>query len=154
MFGYGMNGLESLIAGRYLRLKETRSLLVYVAPLAALVLWIGIRVARYYLDSPRHGIVAFSSLRMPLDPLLRWGDILALAATVLLGFFTFLIRRYTVFSSFSTYGLFLGSAALVVVLSVMSGFEQDLKHKILGANAHVLVTSPDQPFTDYRQLSE
>src|SRR5581483_11925423 len=33
----------------------------------------------------------------------------------------------------------IGMMALTVVLSVMSGFEQDLKRKILGTNAHAVV---------------
>ncbi|MGC6494327.1 MAG: FtsX-like permease family protein [Myxococcota bacterium] len=36
-------------------------------------------------------------------------------------------------------GVTLGVAALIAVMSVMTGFEQDLRDKILGANAHVVV---------------
>ena len=48
---------------------------------------------------------------------------------------------------------------MVIVLSVMSGFENDLKRKILGDNAHIVVTRaqdpnrPDQPFTDYTRCA-
>jgi lipoprotein-releasing system permease protein len=73
--------------------------------------------------------------------------VLTIAVEVFLRF----VRRFTVFSTISTYGLFLGTGALVIVLSVMSGFETDLKHKILGINAHIIVTRPDQPFTDYSE---
>ena len=42
----------------------------------------------------------------------------------------------------------------MIVLSVMSGFENDLKHKILGTNAHIVVTrARDQPFTDYARAA-
>ncbi|MBI5446244.1 MAG: lipoprotein-releasing ABC transporter permease subunit [Deltaproteobacteria bacterium] len=37
-------------------------------------------------------------------------------------------------------GVALGVAALIVVLSVMTGFEEDLRDKILGTNAHVVVS--------------
>ena len=36
-------------------------------------------------------------------------------------------------------GISLGVAALIIVLSVMNGFEGDLKSKILGTNAHLVV---------------
>ena len=39
----------------------------------------------------------------------------------------------------STAGVTLGVMALIVVLAVMTGFENDLKEKILGTNAHVVV---------------
>ena len=39
----------------------------------------------------------------------------------------------------STGGVAVGVMALLVVLSVMSGFQEDLQKKILGVNAHVVV---------------
>ncbi|MBF0551640.1 MAG: lipoprotein-releasing system transmembrane subunit LolC, partial [Deltaproteobacteria bacterium] len=36
-------------------------------------------------------------------------------------------------------GVMVGVMALIVVLSVMSGFENDLKEKIMGVNSHVVV---------------
>ncbi len=48
-------------------------------------------------------------------------------------------------------GVATGVWALTVVLSVMSGFEQDLKSKILGAHAHGVVLKYGQnDFTDWR----
>ena len=41
---------------------------------------------------------------------------------------------------FSTAGITIGVLALITVLSVMNGFEQDLKNRILGAVPHVIVT--------------
>ncbi len=40
-------------------------------------------------------------------------------------------------------GLFLGVVALVVVVSVMNGFDRELKQRILGVVPHVVVTSED-----------
>jgi len=47
-------------------------------------------------------------------------------------------------------GIALGVAALIVVLAVMTGFERDLREKILGIRAHILVTK--QPFSDVPQI--
>lgn len=39
-------------------------------------------------------------------------------------------------------GVCLGVMALIIVLSIMAGFEGDLKTKILGTNAHIIITQP------------
>lgn len=51
----------------------------------------------------------------------------------------------------STAGVALGVMALIVVLAVMTGFEEDLKEKILGTNAHVVVIRNGAPMEDYTQ---
>jgi lipoprotein-releasing system permease protein len=54
----------------------------------------------------------------------------------------------------STAGVMLGVMALIIVLAVMTGFEEDLKEKILGTNAHVVVVRNGAPMEDYRQLMQ
>lgn len=39
-------------------------------------------------------------------------------------------------------GVALGVAALIVVLSVMTGFDHDIKDKLVGTNAHIIVDAP------------
>ncbi len=48
----------------------------------------------------------------------------------------------------------IGAMSLTVVLSVMSGFEQDLKRKILGTNAHAIVQKYGSDFTDYPDVRQ
>ncbi len=64
-------------------------------------------------------------------------------------------RRHTPISLntiISIGGVALGVMALIVVLSVMSGFEHDLMKKILGTNSPIIVSSfNDKGITDYNQ---
>ena len=54
----------------------------------------------------------------------------------------------------STAGVVLGVMALIVVLAVMTGFEADLREKILGTNAHLVVIRSGAPMENYRQVME
>jgi lipoprotein-releasing system permease protein len=68
-------------------------------------------------------------------------------------------KRQQVFISLITWisvgGVAVGVMALIVVLAVMSGFEDLLKHKIVGTNAHVVVLQLDSHrLKDYEQLAE
>ncbi|HTM00293.1 MAG TPA: ABC transporter permease, partial [Candidatus Omnitrophota bacterium] len=40
-------------------------------------------------------------------------------------------------------GVFVGTAALTIVLSVMNGFEDQVQRRIAGTNAHIAVLSAD-----------
>ena len=51
-------------------------------------------------------------------------------------------------------GVAVGVMALLVVLSVMSGFHEDLQKKILGANAHVIVQSFKGGIEEYPSVIE
>lgn len=54
----------------------------------------------------------------------------------------------------STAGVALGVMALIIVLAVMTGFEMDLKDKILGTNAHIVVLKNGGVIDDYSSLME
>lgn len=63
-----------------------------------------------------------------------------------------LAKRKQTFISIITFisvgGVAIGVSALIIVLAVMSGFERELKDRILGATAHVHVTSLDGSIAD------
>lgn len=65
-------------------------------------------------------------------------------------------RRRNGFISFislvSTVGIGLGVAVLIVVLSVMNGFEGELKERILSVSAHATVTGYTRDLDDWRGL--
>ncbi|GMV68662.1 MAG: permease [Pseudomonadota bacterium] len=67
-------------------------------------------------------------------------------------------RRRNHFISFisliSMLGVALGVAALIVVLSVMNGFEQELRQRILGMTAHATVSNFDVRVEDWPRLAE
>lgn len=52
-------------------------------------------------------------------------------------------RFISIISLISVLGVAVGVCALIVVLAVMSGFDNDLKDKIVGANAHIVVESQE-----------
>ena len=54
----------------------------------------------------------------------------------------------------STSGVALGVMALIIVLAVMTGFEEDLKEKILGTNAHIVVLKSSGTMEDYRGVQQ
>ena len=54
----------------------------------------------------------------------------------------------------STGGVAVGVMALLVVLSVMSGFHEDLQKKILGVNAHLVVLDYKGTMPEYKDIIE
>ncbi|ACM20450.1 lipoprotein release ABC transporter, membrane protein [Geotalea daltonii FRC-32] len=54
----------------------------------------------------------------------------------------------------SVAGVALGVMALIIVLAVMTGFEEDLKEKILGTNAHIVVLKSGEGIEDHQQLMD
>jgi lipoprotein-releasing system permease protein len=141
---------ELLVAARYLRADRPAGALDHLrwATFGLVVLtasvFAGSALVEYLLRD--HLSETLWNLRGPL----RAAKYLTVLLTLLVGFFIELIRRLTIFTTISTFGLFLGTGALVTALSVMSGFEQDLKTKILGTHAHIVVSTKDRSFTDYR----
>jgi lipoprotein-releasing system permease protein len=65
-------------------------------------------------------------------------------------------KRKQIFISVITFlsmaGVALGAMALIVVLSVMSGFEEDLKTKILGTNAHLIILQHGSPLRPSEEI--
>jgi lipoprotein-releasing system permease protein len=57
-------------------------------------------------------------------------------------------------SLISVAGVALGVAALIVVLGVMNGFSDNLRDKILGVNAHIIVSSISGPMDSYASLQD
>jgi len=58
----------------------------------------------------------------------------------------------SVITFISVLGVALGVAVLIIVISVMSGFDQQLRDKILGFNAHIKIFKPQEAMKDYPRL--
>ncbi|HKB63768.1 MAG TPA: lipoprotein-releasing ABC transporter permease subunit [Burkholderiales bacterium] len=53
----------------------------------------------------------------------------------------------------SMFGIFLGVAALIVVLSVMNGFQKEVRARILGVVSHVQITGADNRLADWQAVA-
>jgi len=60
----------------------------------------------------------------------------------------------SVIAWFSLLGIALGVATLIIVMSVMNGFRQELLSRILGINGHLMVSGPTNHLTDFDALAE
>lgn len=90
-------------------------------------------------------------------PLQRWygtfGGITLIIGIMALAF-GLLARFFNLLPTIIAMSVLLGCMALVVVLSLMSGLEGDLRDKILAQKAHIRVARADGlPFDDYRKLA-
>ncbi len=67
-------------------------------------------------------------------------------------------KRRTHFISFistiSMVGIGLGIAALITVMSVMNGFQKEIRARILGAAAHIQILGGDAGIADWQRLGE
>ncbi len=67
-------------------------------------------------------------------------------------------KRRTHFISFISFisiaGIALGIWALITVMSVMNGFEKEIRARILGAVAHIQILGPESGIVDWQRLAD
>jgi len=67
-------------------------------------------------------------------------------------------KRKQTFISIITFisvaGVMVGVMALIVVLAVMTGFQEDLRDKILGTNSHIVITKYGQGITGFNEVAK
>ncbi len=147
------SSFEWYIAWRYLRdqgRKRSWSTLI-VGGILALIAG-GVLGASYYWGPIKiEDIVLAPSATQRILQIIALGTGLLAYLVIFLGL---LLLSFSLFTSISIVGVFLGTCALVVVLSVMGGFEWDLRRKILGTTSHVVVTKPKHMFTEYRKIQQ
>ena len=59
----------------------------------------------------------------------------------------------SVISWFSLSGIALGVATLIIVMSVMNGFREDLLGRVLGINGHIKIFSAGEKVRNYNKLT-
>ena len=146
-------GFKSFVAWRYLMARDHRvSRIVLSVLFLALFIDVIAFTAQYTLIS------AENPLGLDRDGLINLATAILIAkvvGTVLLYFALLIGALRFIFSFFTTVplvGVWIGTGALVCVLAVMSGFETDLREKILGSNAHIQITREEGEFTNWREI--
>ena len=79
---------------------------------------------------------------MPLEMFIGWRYLKAKRKQALISFYSFM----------SLAGIALAVMTLIVVMAVMSGTEREMKDRILGVNAHVVVLRYGRPMEDHARL--
>jgi lipoprotein-releasing system permease protein len=151
-------GFEWFIAWRHLRDPERRSRRTLVVGLAALGAGALCFAAAALIPRFTHLHARAPGEWMEVHPLvivdrLRTAGMIAVAAGLLLTLMGALFAFFTVFTAVSIFGVFLGTGAPIIALSVMSGFEADLKGKIRATKADVVIERSDErPFTNWEEV--
>jgi lipoprotein-releasing system permease protein len=143
-------GFEWFVAWRHLRRdpeeRSHRTLAVGLVLLAAGLSWLAL--ARWGPGA----VKAFYAANLVELPIL---GAIATALGLFLAVCGALFAYFTVFTAISIIGVFLGTGAPIVALSIMSGFETDLKSKIRATKADVVVSAAeDRPFTDWKAVED
>jgi lipoprotein-releasing system permease protein len=151
-------GFEWFIAWRHLRDPERRSRRTLVVGLAALAAGGLCFLAAALVPHFMHLHARAPGEWMEVHPLvavdrLRTTGMIAVGVGLLLTLLGALFAAFTVFTAVSIFGVFLGTGAPIIALSVMSGFEADLKGKIRATKADVVIERGDeQPFTHWEEV--
>lgn len=61
---------------------------------------------------------------------------------------------FSVITLISILGVTLGVAVLIIVISVMTGFDRQLRSKLVGFQAHVQVLGVGEPITNWREVAD
>jgi lipoprotein-releasing system permease protein len=151
-------GFEWLVAWRHLRDPDRsthKTLFV-----ACVLLWLGALGLLFAALAPKIlKVHAFAPGEWREARTAMWLVYLGIGAKVSIGLsliaflLAFLFEVFTIFTSLSILGVFFGISAPIIFLSVMSGFENDLKTKIRSTKADVIIEMrEDRPFTDWQAV--
>jgi len=145
-------GFEWFVAWRHLRDNERRSHVTLIVGLAFLLLGGAGFLAEHLILKHRPVLFARGGL---LYDNLKLISVIAIVIGTLVTTLGTLFAFFTVFTAFSMFGVFLGTGVPILALSIMSGFEMDLKSKIRATKADVVIDRADDlPFTDWQAVKQ
>jgi lipoprotein-releasing system permease protein len=161
-------GFEWYVAWRHLRDPERRSRRLLVLGLLLVLLgglaYLGVEAALAHRHAAAHNSSMWDAGARDVLASYSVGHMLGTAKTAsvvvvvvgaLFAFLGTLFALFTVFTAISIFGVFLGTSAPIIALSVMSGFEADLKTKIRATKADVVISAAeDRPFTDWQDVQK
>jgi lipoprotein-releasing system permease protein len=133
---------ETFIGWRYLFRRGPRQSAVVLFFLALVIAAVGGLFFIGLMARWRPGMMA------PITP------VLAIIFGALFAIVFGLLMFFSVFTSVAIVGVMIGVSALVVVLSVTSGFQEEFKDKVLGVNGHIIVMKWGADFKEYRDLEQ
>ncbi len=155
-----ISSLEWRIAWRHLRAGETQRWVRYTWWAAIYLILLGACFAVYASTAlqPTEAERAFAEVGLapatnPLQQQFGMLGGLALVGGSGLLIFSFFARYFNLLATIIICSVMLGCMALVVVLSLMSGLEGELRDKILAQKAHIRISRKDgNRFADYDQV--
>jgi lipoprotein-releasing system permease protein len=145
-------GFKTFVAWRYLMARDHR-----VSRIVLSVMFLALFIDVLAFTAQSTLVTLENPLGLGREGLLNVASGILIAkvvGTVLLYFALLIGALRFVFSFFTTVpvvGVWIGTGALICVLAVMSGFETDLRDKILGSNAHIQVTREEGEFENWRE---
>jgi len=144
------------VAWRHLRDPERRSRRALYFGLGVVLLAVLDLTALKLFGQPARSPAGLLALQpSPTFERLWMAGAVGVIAGAVITFLGVLFASFTVFTAISIFGVFLGTAAPILALSVMSGFEVDLKTKSVEPRADVVITTAeDRPFLDWRKVRE
>ncbi len=142
---------EWLVAWRYLRDREKANWSVFAVGLVFLFVGIGFALLTKWLPGLNEA-PELTAGGLHLSQLTFYLGVGFLGLGVMVTLFGACLAAFNLFTTISVFGVFLGVTALIVVLSVMSGFESDLRKKILGNNAHIRIKAGTDDLVSEKRL--
>jgi lipoprotein-releasing system permease protein len=148
-------GFKSFIAYRYLMARSHRvSKLVALSVIFSLFFAVAALVVAHSLLTRANPLGLDLETLELMRHVLAGIEVFGLVFLILAAIVGVLRYTFTFFTTVPLVGVWIGTGALVIVLSVMSGFESDLREKFVGANAHIQVSKVEGDFTDWRAVKK